>query len=75
MLIRRWPTLREWLAEDREGIRLHRRLSDAARLWDASGRDPTDLYRGARLDASVDWARQNRGLLNKRERDFLERKC
>ena len=26
VLIRRWPTLRRWLEEDREGIRLHRRL-------------------------------------------------
>ena len=39
VLIRRWPTLRRWLEEDREGIRLHRRLSDAARLWDAAGRE------------------------------------
>ena len=36
-LIREWPTLRRWLDEDREGIRLHRRLGDAARLWDAGG--------------------------------------
>lgn len=71
VLIRRWPTLRRWLEEDREGIRLHRRLSDAARLWDASGREPTDLYRGTRLDAAVEWARANRALLNGTERDFL----
>jgi len=30
-LIREWPTLREWLAEDREGLRLHRHLTEAAR--------------------------------------------
>src|SRR6478609_8798320 len=45
VLIRRWPTLRRWLEEDREGIRLYRRLCDAARLWDAAGREPGDLYR------------------------------
>ena len=31
VLIREWPTLRGWLDEDREGLRLHRRLGDAAR--------------------------------------------
>jgi class 3 adenylate cyclase/WD40 repeat protein len=72
VLIRRWPTLRGWLEEDREGIRLHRRLGDAARLWDAAGREPTDLYRGARLDAAMEWARANGAVLNATERDFLD---
>ena len=71
VLIRRWPTLRRWLEEDREGIRLHRRLRDAARLWDAAGRESTDLYRGTRLDAAVEWGRANGALLNESERDFL----
>ena len=71
VLIRRWPTLRRWLEEDREGIRLHRRLSDAARLWDAAGREPADLYRGTRLDAAVEWARSDGARLNGTERDFL----
>jgi Novel STAND NTPase 1 len=71
VLIRRWPTLRRWLEEDREGIRLHRRLSDAARLWVAAGRESTDLYRGTRLDAAVEWARANGALLNETEREFL----
>jgi class 3 adenylate cyclase/WD40 repeat protein/energy-coupling factor transporter ATP-binding protein EcfA2 len=71
VLIRRWPTLRRWLEEDREGIRLHRRLGDAARLWDAAGREPADLYRGTRLDAAVEWAKANAALLNAIERDFL----
>jgi class 3 adenylate cyclase/WD40 repeat protein/tRNA A-37 threonylcarbamoyl transferase component Bud32/energy-coupling factor transporter ATP-binding protein EcfA2 len=71
VLIRSWPTLRRWLEEDREGIRLHRRLSDAARLWVAAGREPADLYRGTRLDAAAEWARASGGLLNETERDFL----
>jgi class 3 adenylate cyclase/energy-coupling factor transporter ATP-binding protein EcfA2 len=80
VLIRRWPTLRRWLEEDREGFRLHRRLGNAARLWDTAGREPTDLYRGTRLDAAVEWATANRGrqqieqqtLLNATEREFLD---
>jgi len=71
VLIRRWPTLRRWLEEDREGIRLHRRLSDAAQLWDAAGRESADLYRGTRLDAAAEWATPNGELLNQTERDFL----
>ena len=71
VLIRRWPRLRRWLQEDREGLRLHRRLSHAARLWDAAGREPTDVYRGTRLDAAVEWARASSGELNQTERDFL----
>ncbi len=71
VLIRRWPTLRRWLEEDRDGIRLHRRLTDAARLWDVAGRESTDLYRGTRLDAAVEWARANGELLNATERDFI----
>ncbi|HKO27442.1 MAG TPA: hypothetical protein VJU80_08300, partial [Solirubrobacteraceae bacterium] len=71
VLIRTWPTLRRWLDEDREGIRLHRRLGDAARLWEASHREPADLYRGARLEAAVEWARGNGALLNESERAFL----
>jgi DNA-binding SARP family transcriptional activator/class 3 adenylate cyclase/WD40 repeat protein len=72
VLIRRWPTLRRWLEEDRERIGLHRRLTDAARLWDAAGRESSDLYRGTRLDAAVELARANGALLNETERDFVQ---
>jgi WD40 repeat protein/class 3 adenylate cyclase/tRNA A-37 threonylcarbamoyl transferase component Bud32 len=72
VLIREWPTLRRWLDEDREGLRLHRRLGDAARLWDAGGREASDLYRGARLGAALEWADPHRRDLNATEREFLD---
>ena len=72
VLIREWPTLRGWLAEDREGIRLHRQLGDAARLWETGGRDPSDLYRGTRLGAAAEWAEQHREELNATERSFID---
>ena len=72
VLIRRWPRLRRWLEEDREGIRLYRRLCDAARSWDASGREPGDLYRGGRLVAALEWSRTNGALLNDTESAFLD---
>ena len=72
VLIREWPTLRGWLEEDREGLRLHRRLGDAARIWEAAGRDPTDLYRGTRLGAALEWAQGHHDALNAAERAFLD---
>ena len=72
VLIGAWPTLRGWLDEDREGIRLHRQLGAAARLWDAGGRDSSDLYRGPRLAAAADWAEAHREDLNATERRFLD---
>jgi WD40 repeat protein/class 3 adenylate cyclase len=72
VLIREWPTLRTWLDEDREGIRLHRQLGAAARLWDSGGRETSDLYRGTRLDAAAEWAAVHREELNATERSFLD---
>jgi DNA-binding SARP family transcriptional activator/WD40 repeat protein len=71
-LLREWPRLRGWLEEDAEGRRLHRRITLAARDWDTGGRDPGELYRGARLASALDWAAERSGELNRLERDFLE---
>src|SRR5262249_61562003 len=48
-LIREWPRLRGWLAEDRDELRTLRQLTTAAGSWDEAGRDDADLYRGSRL--------------------------
>ncbi len=71
-LIREWPTLRGWLEEDREGLRLHRHLTEAAQEWDVLGRDPSGLYRGARLAQAAEWAAQHPEEINVLERAFLE---
>ncbi len=39
-LLTAWPLLRSWIDANREGLRVRRRLSDAARAWDEAGRDP-----------------------------------
>jgi conflict system STAND superfamily ATPase len=39
-LIRNWPRLRKWIDQDRVGLRLHRRLTDAAEEWLRFNRDP-----------------------------------
>jgi WD40 repeat protein len=70
-LIRHWPTLRAWLDEDREGRLVHRRLTEAAREWDTTHRDPALLYRGTRLAGAGDWASAHDSELNELEREFL----
>ncbi len=59
-LIREWPSLRDWLEEDREGLRLHRHLTEAAGEWLARGKDPADLYRGTRLAQVEEWSAAER---------------
>ncbi len=72
-LIREWPRLRTWLDEDRDGRRIHRHLTHAARDWEALGREPSELYRGPRLATASEWlARDDHASeLNVLERDFL----
>ena len=70
-LIREWPTLRGWLEENREGLRLHRQLTEAAQEWKETGRTPDILYRGARLGQAREWASTHKDEMNELEREFL----
>jgi hypothetical protein len=72
-LIHEWPALRQWLDEDREGLRLHRHLSESALAWEKIGRDPGELYRGTRLDQALEWAAVEEHVkqLNPLEGEFL----
>lgn len=71
-LIREWPTLRGWLDADREGLRLHRHLTEAATEWDKRGRKPEDLYRGTRLVQAQEWVNTHTDQLSAAERAFLQ---
>ncbi len=68
-LIRAWPRLRAWVDTDRDGLRLHRQLTDAAREWERLGRDDDALYRGARLAEAQEFVAPD--VLNALERAFL----
>jgi len=70
-LIREWQRLHEWLTKDREGLLLHRHLTESARGWEVRGRDASELYRGARLAQAREWASTNEGRLNPSEQSFL----
>src|SRR5207237_898835 len=70
-LLREWPRLQSWLEEDLEGRRMHLHLAAASREWEARGRDPADLYRGARLSAALDWTARHATQLGGPEREFV----
>jgi WD40 repeat protein len=69
-----WPRLREWIADDRAGLRLRRQLGEDARSWAREGRDPGGLYRGTRLGNALQWrsAGDNEAELTALEREFLD---
>ncbi|MFI6435446.1 helix-turn-helix domain-containing protein [Streptomyces sp. NPDC050759] len=51
-LLTAWPRLRGWIEEDRERLRVHRNLTEAAHAWKELGREEGALYRGSRLAAA-----------------------
>ncbi len=70
-LVRGWSELRRWIEADRAGLQTHRRLTEAAREWESSGRDLSYLYEGARLAVAREWAWVHRDDLNLLEEEFL----
>ncbi len=72
-LIREWPRLRGWLEEDVQGRQIRMHIMQAAKHWDARGRDLAELYRGTRLSITLDWAARHGRELNELERNFLSK--
>ena len=70
-LLREWPRLRTWLEEDADGRRLHLHLMHAARAWQSAGRDPAELYSGARLASALEWSERHEPELDGLERAFV----
>ena len=67
-----WPTMRHWVEEGRQGLRIQRQLSADAQEWEALARDSGALYRGARLATAGEWADEHPEELNELERRFLD---
>jgi energy-coupling factor transporter ATP-binding protein EcfA2 len=70
-LIRAWPRLRGWLDEDRAGLLVHRRLTDAAHEWQRLQRDDAVLYRGPHLAEASELRSRDDDTLNQLEREFI----
>jgi tetratricopeptide (TPR) repeat protein len=71
-LIREWPTLREWLNQNRQGLILHRQLTEDTNDWLKLGRDSGALYRGVRLKQTLEWVNVNKDLISLSEQEFLD---
>lgn len=53
-LITAWPRYRGWIEQNRDRLRLHRALGDAAAAWAGLGHDAGALLRGNRLTAALE---------------------
>ena len=71
-LIQEWSLFREWLDEDRDGLRIHRRLTHSATEWEKNSDVDDYLYRGTVLRQAQNWESQLGIELNKTEAAFLE---
>ena len=71
-LIHGWPTLRRWLDESQDDSPFLEQLRNAARQWQAKGRDPGLLWRGEMVDEAARFSRRYRGELGRQQRDFLK---
>ncbi|MBY8881201.1 nSTAND1 domain-containing NTPase [Actinacidiphila acidipaludis] len=72
-LLHAWPRLSDWISDDRAGLLVQHRLTDAALAWDREQRDASALYRGSRLAVAQEWAQAHAddGRLSRRAREFL----
>jgi DNA-binding SARP family transcriptional activator/WD40 repeat protein len=70
-LLGAWDRLRGWIDEAREDVRMRRRLSDAAREWNRSEREPSFLLTGSRLDQFESWGSSTSLALGLEERGYL----
>ena len=70
-LLREWERLRTWIDDQREDIVNHRALVTAVDAWRSSGRDPSYLLRGGRLDEFSSWAERSAIRLTDLETSFL----
>ena len=71
-LFREWPRLRGWLEEHAVARTVQGRLVHAAAEWDEGGRESTELWRGGRLAAGVEFAAAYPDEVTTVERAFLD---
>ncbi|WP_405802213.1 transporter substrate-binding domain-containing protein [Streptomyces halstedii] len=55
VLLHAWPRLRQWIEDDRSGLRIHQQLAQDTDAWERNGRNPAQLYRGSRLGLAREW--------------------
>jgi len=72
-LLTAWPRLRAWIDAGQDDLRTGRRITEAARIWEETGRDSSALPRGLQLAIATDWAghRDNRASLSPLATEFV----
>jgi hypothetical protein len=63
-LVRHWPTLHDWLKEDRENLYRRQQIEEDAQRWEQAARDDADVYSGNRFASTLDWQKQNAEVAN-----------
>jgi hypothetical protein len=58
VIIKAWKRLANWVDESMEDLLTRRRVEEAAREWDRSGRDESLLYRGVQLEKALEWQKR-----------------
>ncbi len=72
-LIRHWPLLQQWLADDREMLRLRQGIVESAREWSANSQEVGLLvHRGSRLEEIVALRRVGQLKLNALEQSYIQ---
>ncbi len=71
-LLREWPRLPTWLAEDMELLRALGSLSVASDRWEVDGREPADLLRGARLASATELVHDHPDRVRQLDAEFVQ---
>lgn len=71
-LLREWPRLRGWIEADRAAIVAAGQLREAADSWESLDRDPEALYRGTKLETSLEQLGGRTETLPETAREFLD---
>ncbi|MGD8897009.1 MAG: protein kinase, partial [Acidobacteriota bacterium] len=69
-LLKAWPRLVRWQAQDEEGALLRDQLKQAAHLWEEKGRTPDLLWSGTAFREFELWRERYPGTLTALEEDF-----
>ncbi len=69
-LLKAWPRLVRWQAQDEEGALLRDQLKQAAHLWEGKGRTPDLLWSGTAFREFELWRERYPGKLTALEEDF-----
>jgi WD40 repeat protein len=71
-LVKAWPRLVRWQAQDEEGAVLRDQLKQAAHLWEEKGRTSDLLWTGTAFQEYVLWRDRYAGALTALEEDFAK---